>query len=181
VPLFYSVGASVSIADLKTFFEGWGGPCGVSTMTVDQLTPEYNKALTEAGYLVQASVFDAPDEWMATSTGVTHHLTNFVVMPNQKMNTLDTVSASNVTLAAGQEVSKKWATMDYGATILRLKFSGELTVKVNGTTYTMSSDGSKEECVGKRFHDGSPSFSITASAETHIDYYEASLKAPIDL
>ena len=181
VPLFYSVGASVSIADLKTSFEGWGGPCGVSTMTVEQLTPEYNKALTDAGYLVQASVFDAPYEWQATSTGVTHHLTNFVVMPNQKMNTLDTVSASNVTLAAGQEVSKKWATMDYGATILRLKFSGELTVKVNGTTYTMTSDGSKEECIGKRFHAGAPSFSIAATSEIVIEYYEASLKEPVDL
>jgi hypothetical protein len=45
----------------------------------------------------------------------------------------------------------------------------------------MTSDGSKEECIGKRFHAGAPSFSIAATSETVIEYYEASLKEPIDL
>ena len=42
-------------------------------------------------------------------------------------------------------------------------------------------DGSKEECIGKRFHAGAPSFSIAATSETVIEYYEALLKEPIDL
>ena len=181
VPLFYSVGESTSLEEIKALFAVWGGPCGVSTMTTTQLTAEYNKSLTDDGYFAQASVFDAPDEWQATHNGVTHHLTNFVVMPNQKMKVVDVVRGTAVTLASGQSVSKSWSVMGYGATILRLKFVGSLTVKVNGTTYNVTSDGSQEEVIGKRFHAGAPSFKITASEETEIEYYEVSLKEPNDL
>ena len=181
VPLFYSVGESASLDEIKTLFAGWGGPCGVSTMTTTQLTAEYNKSLTDDGYLVQASVFDAPDEWQASHNGVTHHLTNFVVMPNQKMTTLDVVRGAGVRLSSGQSISRKWSTMEYGATLLKVKFVGSLTVNVNGTAYNMSSDGSQEEFIGKRFHAGAPSFTITAAEDTEIEYYEVSLKEPNEL
>ena len=34
-----------------------GGPCGVSTMKHRIYTPQYCKALTDKGYIVQASIF----------------------------------------------------------------------------------------------------------------------------
>ena len=71
--------------------------------------------------------------------------------------------------------------MEYGATLLKVKFVGSLTVNVNGTAYNMSSDGSQEEFIGKRFHAGAPSFIITAAEDTEIEYYEVSLKEPNEL
>jgi len=178
IPLFYSVGESTSLDEIKTLFAGWGGPCGVSTMTTTQLTADYNSSLTSDGYLVQASVFDVPSEWQATHDGVTHHLTNFVVMPDQKMLTMDVARGSGIALSSGQSISRGWATMEYGATVLKIRFTGALTVKVNGSAYTMSGDGSQEEVVGRRFHAVAPSFSIEATEDTDIEYYEVYVKQP---
>ena len=179
--ILYSVGAGTPVADIDAQYANLGGPFGISTMDTDLLSAEYNASLKDKGYAVQASVFDAPYEWQATHNGVTHHLTNFVVMPDQKMKVVDTIRGSAFQLISGQSVSKKWSTMEYGATVLRIKFVGSLTVVVNGTTYDMTSDGSQEEVIGKRFHAGAPSFSITAAGDADIEYYEVSLKEPDDL
>lgn len=56
-----------------------GGTCGISTMKYKLYTPEFCKALTDAGYHVQASIF--PYEWEKTaiSNGITYLLTDRVL------------------------------------------------------------------------------------------------------
>ncbi len=180
VPVFYSVtDSSVDIAEVKTVLEGIVKPCGISINVPEDFTAEYIKSFTEDGYLVQTSnAYTAPYDHQATHNGVTHHLTDFIVMPDQKMNTVDVARGSDIALSSGQTISRGWAAMEYGAITLRLKFTGSLTVTVNGFSYTMTSDGSQEECVGRRFHAVSPSFSIEASSDTEIEYYEVAIKEP---
>ena len=58
-----------------------GGRCGISTMNYGLYTPQFCKALTDAGYEVQASIF--PMSWEATAqlSGITYQLTDFSFMP----------------------------------------------------------------------------------------------------
>ena len=72
--------AEENIAHLKQI----GGHCGVSTMNYNLYTPEFCKALTDAGYEVQASIFPAPQEAYAQRNGVTFQLTDFSFMPADK-------------------------------------------------------------------------------------------------
>ena len=53
-----------------------GGRCGISTMKYQLYTPEFCKALTDAGYEVQASIFPAPEEEKALRNGITYILTD---------------------------------------------------------------------------------------------------------
>lgn len=175
--LLYSVTSET--ADVVSTLESLGQPCGISTMEEGLLTPEYNKSMTDLGYEVQASCFDSPYDWQASTDGVTYHLTNFVVTPDQRMNLVEKVSDFGVTAASGETISKRWPLMEYGATILRIKFAGTLTISVNGMTYEVTSDGEKEEFIGRRFHNITPSFSIAASADTEIEFYEVSVKEPV--
>ena len=59
--------------------ESIGGNCGISTMNFNLYTPEFCKALTDAGYEVQASIF--PHEWekAAISNGITYLLTDRIL------------------------------------------------------------------------------------------------------
>lgn len=58
-----------------------GGRCGISTMNYDLYTPQFCKALTDAGYQVQASIFPASREATAQLRGITYQLTDFSFMP----------------------------------------------------------------------------------------------------
>ncbi len=58
-----------------------GGHCGISTMNYSLYTPEFCKAITDAGYEVQASIFPAPHEAIAQRNGITYQLTDFSFMP----------------------------------------------------------------------------------------------------
>ena len=60
------------------YLEQIGGKCGISTMTYRLYTPEFIKALTDANYLVQASIFPAIPEAEAVKNGITHLLTDRV-------------------------------------------------------------------------------------------------------
>ncbi|MBR5333330.1 MAG: hypothetical protein IKV33_01165 [Alistipes sp.] len=72
--------AEENIALLKQI----GGHCGISTMNYNLYTPQFCKALTDAGYEVQASIFPAPHEAYAQRNGVTFQLTDFSFMPAGK-------------------------------------------------------------------------------------------------
>lgn len=56
-----------------------GGKCGISTMNFNLYTPEFCKALTDAGYEAQASIF--PHEWEKTAinNGITYLLTDRIL------------------------------------------------------------------------------------------------------
>lgn len=72
--------AEENIARLKQI----GGHCGISTMNYKLYTLEFCKALTDAGYEVQASIFPAPHEAYAQRNGVTYQLTDFSFMPPKR-------------------------------------------------------------------------------------------------
>ena len=67
--------AEETIAKLRSI----GGKCGISTMNFNLYTPEFCKALTDAGYEVQASIF--PHEWEKTAinNGITYLLTDRIL------------------------------------------------------------------------------------------------------
>jgi hypothetical protein len=66
-----------------------GGRCGISTMKYKLYTPEFCKALTDAGYHVQASIFPFEEEKSAISNGITFLLTDRV-LPSKKFKTVKT-------------------------------------------------------------------------------------------
>ena len=67
--------AEETVTKLKSI----GGQCGISTMNYKLYTPEFCKALTDAGYEVQASIFPAEWEKTAISNGITYLLTDRIL------------------------------------------------------------------------------------------------------
>ena len=67
--------AEENIEKLKSI----GGHCGISTMKYRLYTADFCKALTDAGYEVQASVFPFGQEKLAISNGITYLLTNRIL------------------------------------------------------------------------------------------------------
>ena len=73
------------ITDLKKI----GGHCGISTMNYKLYTPEFCKALTDAGYEVQASIFPFAEEKFAIGNGITYLLTDRI-LPSGKWKKIKT-------------------------------------------------------------------------------------------
>lgn len=67
--------AEQNIADLKSI----GGRCGISSMNYRMYSPEFCKALTDAGFHVQASIFPFEHEKSAINSGITFLLTDRVL------------------------------------------------------------------------------------------------------
>lgn len=81
--------AEENIEKLKSI----GGHCGISTMKYRLYTADFCKALTDAGYEVQASVFPFGQEKLAISNGITYLLTNRI-LPSQDWKKIRTRSVS---------------------------------------------------------------------------------------
>ena len=73
-----------SAEENRSRLEKIGGRCGISTMKYQLYTPEFCKALTDRGYIVQASIFPAPHEAIAQRNGITYQLSDFSIMPEHK-------------------------------------------------------------------------------------------------
>lgn len=56
-----------------------GGRCGISTMKYELYTADFCKALTDAGYEVQASIFPLEHEKQAIGNGITYLLTDRIL------------------------------------------------------------------------------------------------------
>lgn len=56
-----------------------GGTCGLSSMNFSIYSPEYCKAITDAGYHLQASIFPFEEEKSAIAKGITYLLTDRVL------------------------------------------------------------------------------------------------------
>ncbi len=67
--------AEQNIADLKSI----GGTCGISSMNYNIYTAGFCKALTDAGFHVQASIFPFEHEKSAIDNGITYLLTDRVL------------------------------------------------------------------------------------------------------
>lgn len=66
-----------------------GGRCGISSMNYGLYTAGFCKALTEAGYQVQASIFPFEQEKLAISNGITYLLTDRI-LPSGKWRKIKT-------------------------------------------------------------------------------------------
>ncbi len=77
--------AEQNITDLKSI----GGSCGISSMNYKMYSPEFCKALTDAGFEVQASIFPPEPERTAISDGITYLLTDRV-LPSKRWKKIKT-------------------------------------------------------------------------------------------
>lgn len=148
--------AEENIARLKQI----GGHCGISTMNYKLYTAEFCKALTDAGYEVQASIFPAPHEAVAQRNGITYQLTDFSFMPpagkcpkyTYKVNMsklgvlLSTLNHKNKKLPSGK--------FEYAGQVVEITArkgtSGEIKAKVGDVEYTFLTNGKEKIYIGRR-------------------------------
>lgn len=145
-----------------------GGRCGISTMNYKLYTPEFCKALTERGYIVQASIFPAPHEAIAQRNGISYQLTDFSIMPDHK----PIHKGSGKLIAKTQDVTWEWKSNDKlerGGLTLDIEFEGEIVVTINNDRkYTLSRDTRGKDIIGGRFFNKAPSVKVTAKQGAHI-------------
>lgn len=137
------------IAKLKQL----GGHCGVSTMNSRLYTPQFCKALTRAGYEVQASIFKSPREVVAQRNGITYQLSDFSIMPSGKP--YDKWSSKG-------ECSYEWSeVVECGATVVEIDYCGTIEVVVNGNrTYTLTRETAGRDIIGNRHFDIAPKVAV---------------------
>lgn len=139
-----------------------GGHCGISTMNYNLYTPQFCKALTDAGYEVQASIFPAPHEATAQHNGITYQLTDFSFMPpadeKQKHEHTCRMSRLGFILQIFNPKNRRFRKIGnnsdhYGMVIdisTRKKLSGDITVKLNNQEYHFVSNQKESLYIGKR-------------------------------
>ena len=73
--ILYSINAG-PVENVLSKLSSLGGDCGISSMKYHLYTAGFCKALTDAGYEVQASIFPAVEEEKALRNGITYILTD---------------------------------------------------------------------------------------------------------
>ena len=140
--------AEENIAKLRQI----GGHCGVSTMNYKLYTPEFCKALTDAGYEVQASIFPAPQEALAQRNGITYQLTDFSYMPangkKPKYSHKINMSKLGILLLGVNKNNRrhpKEKIFEYGGQVIEITTrkgtSGEIKAELDGKKYEFHSNG----------------------------------------
>lgn len=152
------------ISDLKQL----GGKCGVSTMKHKLYTPQFCKALTEAGYIVQASVFNSPREVVAQRNGITYQLTDFSIMPTHKP--YDKWNKKAKHFSKTPTCNHKWEkSVECGALLLQIEYQGSIEVVINGSRrYTLHRDTLGCDNIGNRLFNTCPQIQITAKDNAKI-------------
>ncbi len=167
--ILQSISKNTKAEDALRMLETIGQPCGISTMSTALLSKEFNSVFTTQGYEVQASIFKSPHELQAFRNGVTIQLSDFCVMPDQGLETTSEWNSTDIRLKEGDSIHKEWGKLEYGATLLNIRFKGDITVVINEHyTYRLHRTGKKEDYIGIRFHDTSPSVRIMANSNTKI-------------
>ena len=148
--------AEENIARLKHI----GGHCGISTMNYKLYTAEFCKALTDAGYEVQASIFPAPHEAVAQRNGITYQLTDYSFMPpagkNPKYTYKVNMSKLGVLLSALKKNKTKLPSskFEYAGQVIEITArkgtSGEIKAKVGDVEYTFYTNGKEKIYIGRR-------------------------------
>ena len=163
--------AEENIARLKQI----GGHCGISTMNYKLYTPEFCKALTDAGYEVQASIFPAPHEAVAQRNGITYQLTDFSFMPPANKRAYDKLNVNVGRLnVIGLGITKKRQNIEHyyecGGVVCEIKIrnrsNGTVTVKIDDKEeYKFDVRNEEKIYVGRRFfdRDATPKFNINHS------------------
>lgn len=139
-----------------------GGRCGISTMKYQLYTPEFCKALTDRGYIVQASIFPTPHEAIGQRNGITYQLTDFSLMPKHKP--FDKGVGKLVALT--QDATWTWSSdekLERGGVTLEIDFEGEIEVTINNSRkYTLTREERGKETIGNRFFDQAATVKVVA-------------------
>lgn len=150
--------AEENIANLRKI----GGKCGVSTMNYKLYTPEFCKAITDAGFDVQASISPAPQEAIGQRNGITYQLTDFSFMPpagaKPKYSYKIGMNKLSIALMAQNKKSRKLPNekvFEYGGYTLEIitrdKCSGSVKVTLDGKEYDFNTLNNERIYIGKRF------------------------------
>ncbi len=134
-----------------------GGHCGISTMKYQLYTPEFCKALTDAGYEVQASIFPRHETVKAQKSGITYQLTDYSFMPPKGKKHIKKIKLSDISFGnTGQDeiaICRDFNhTCKYGAVVIDIEFEGDIKLVINHKIkINLSSDGRPiEYCIGQR-------------------------------
>ena len=178
--ILYSIRKDESIDDVLCKLDTIGKPCGVSTMKYEKLTRDFNTQLVDAGYQVQASIFRSPFESYAHNRDITMQLSDFCVMPDQGLKTVEKWSDKNITLKANESFSRSWKEMEYGAIILNIKTKGPLQICINEEYfyYPGSPECVEERYIGIRFNKTAPKFKILAITDAVIEDINVLIQKP---
>ena len=142
--------------------EQLGGRCGISSMEYKLYTADFCKALTDRGYIVQASIFPAPHEAIAQRNGITYQLTDFSIMPSHK----PIHTGKGKIDAKSPSASWRWEcseVLERGALTLDIEFEGEIEVVMNGVRkYTLTREKMGKDIIGDRFFGKGSSVEVVA-------------------
>ena len=145
--------AEENIARLKQI----GGHCGISTMNYKLYTAEFCKALTDAGYEVQASIFPRNEAVKAQKNGITYQLTDFSFMPAKGVRPAGKLKFSKIAIGQKDDNETLIAqtviqNCEYGGVVIDLKFKGDIKLWINRKiTIPLSSEGDVTQlCIGER-------------------------------
>lgn len=152
--------AEENIAKLRQI----GGRCGVSTMNYKLYTAEFCKALTDAGYDVQASIFPAPQEAIAQRNGITYQLTDFSFMPpagakpkyTHKVN-MNKLGILLLKMNKNNRRFPKEHIFEYGGYLVEItardKCQGSVNTKLDNKEYQLTTNSKETIYIGQRFMD----------------------------
>lgn len=167
--------AEENIARLKQI----GGHCGISTMNYKLYTPEFCKALTDAGYEVQASIFPAPHEAVAQRNGITYQLTDYSFMPpagkNPKYIYKVNMSKLGVLLSAlkKNKTNLPSGRLECAGQVIEITSrkgtSGEITANVRDVEYKFYTNGKEKIYIGRRLMNSNI---MGTSANSHSRIYD---------
>ena len=139
-----------------------GGACGISSMKYELYTPEFCHALTDKGYIVQASIFPAPYEAIGQRNGITYQLSDFSIMPQHKP----------IEKEVCKDITSTWewtgSALERGGVTLNVEYSGEIEVMLNGRKYELSNNTTCSDIIGSRFFDKAPTITITPKPGAQI-------------
>ena len=179
--ILYSIKKGELIEDVLCKLDTIGKPCGISTMSHELLSKDFNTQLVDAGYQVQASIFRSPLESIAHNHDITMQLSDFCVVPEQGLKTVHKWHEKNISLKTDETFEKVWDEMEYGAIILKIKAKGRIKVTINDKEhygYMNGLDSSEERFIGIRFHKTAPKFKIVASEDSVIEKIEVLIQRP---
>lgn len=150
--ILYSISdgtAEETIAKLEQI----GGRCGISSMNYELYTDEFCHALTDKGYIVQASIFPTPHEAIAQRNGITYQLTDFSIMPQHKP--IEKKSAKSIE-------SWEWQSkeLERGGITVEVEYCGEIELLLNGRKYELSAAEGKD-IIGNRFFDAAANVKLS--------------------
>ena len=150
-----------------------GGRCGISSMNYKLYTPEFCKAFTSRGYIVQASIFPTPHEAIAQHNGISYQLSDFSIMPSHKP--IGTVKYKPTKAQSTHKLPLSDYALECGALTLEIEYCGEVELVVNGRKYSLKSETTRKDIIGSRYFNSSPVVEITPSAEAKIKRASASI------